>query len=186
MTEGPDRLKRRLIIAGILALAGIALTVTDRLVPASGRTVVNDFAAAHAGSKEINSAIDALLGRYDIEPKAITTWRVMTPDRKFLRLEQRVVVPHSFASVEFNHKLSQRVLPFGARVAATERSRENVVTMHVVNDGVVIRTISFALRPYDPAQEAREAGGREVKGKGVKAKEAKAKASKGTTKRKAH
>ncbi len=174
------RLKRRLIIAGTLALLGVALSVADRLVP-PGKSVVNDFAAAHAGGKQINAEIDALLGKYNIEPKAITTWKVMTPDKKFLRLEQRIVVPHDFASLEFNHRLSKQILPFGARVAATERSRENVVTMHIVNEGVIIRTISFALRPYDPGEQAIA-----VKSKEVKGKEGKSKDVKGSAKRKAH
>jgi hypothetical protein len=178
MTTGNDthRLKSRLMIAGILAIAGIALSVTDRLVAAGGNGIVNDFAAAHAGSKQIGAAVDALLGTYAIEPKAITTWRVLTPEKKFLRLEQRIVVPHDFASVEFNHKLSQQILPFGARIAATERSRENIVTMHILNEGVIIRTIMFALRPYEPGERTKEGAAEEVKGKAVKA----------TAKRKTH
>jgi hypothetical protein len=161
MIAGDDtnRLKRRLMIAGVLAFLGVALTLADRFVPPGSNAVVNDFAAAHADSKQINAAIDALLGRYLIEPRAMTTWRVTTPDKKFLRLEQRIVVPYGFATVEFNHQLSQEVLPFGARVAATERSRENVVTMHVVKNGVIIRTIAFAMRPYEPGDQGKEARG---------------------------
>jgi hypothetical protein len=164
-------LRRRLVIAGILALAGIALSVADRLVPATARAAVNDFASAHGGSKEINAEADALLGQYKIDPKGITTWKVMTPDKKFLRLEQRAVVPHDFATVEFNHKLNQRILPYGAHVAATERSKENVVTMHILNQGVIIRTISFAMRPYDPSERVKEVGGKETKGKEKNIKE---------------
>src|SRR5512140_493482 len=111
--DDTDRLKRRLKLAGALALLAVALTVADRLVAASPTSVVNNFAAAHAGGKPINEAVDALLGEYAFEPKAITTWKVMTPDKKLLRVEQRIVAPHDFASVEVNHKLSQRILPFG-------------------------------------------------------------------------
>ena len=63
-----------------------------------------------------------------------------------------------FASVEFNHKLSQQILPFGARVAATERSKENVVTMHVVNDGVIIRTIVVCHAPVSARRPGKEGG----------------------------
>jgi hypothetical protein len=163
--DATERLRGRLIVAGILALAGIGLTVADRLMAAGHNVIVNDFAAAHASSTQINADVDALLGQYSIEPKAINSWRVLTPDKKFLRLEQRIVVPHEFASVEFNHKLSQLILPRGARVAATERSKENVVTMHVVNDGVIIRTIVFAMRPYQPGDRAKEDKAKEVKEK---------------------
>lgn len=160
-----DRLKSRLVLTGILALLAAALTVADRLVAAGPSSVVNDFATAHAGGKQINAAIDGLLGRYGFEPRTTTIWKVMTPDKKFLRLEQRIVVPHDFASVEFNHRLSQEILPFGARVAATERSKENVVSMHIVNDGVIIRTISFAMRPYEPGDKGKEIKGNEAKRK---------------------
>jgi hypothetical protein len=167
---GTERIRGRLIVAGILALTGIGLTVADRLMAAGHNVMVNDFAAAHAGSTQINADVDALLGQYKIEPKAINSWRVLTPDKKFLRLEQRIVVPHEFASVEFNHKLSQRLLPLGARVAATERSKENVVTMHVVNDGVIIRTIVFAMRPYQPGDRVKEDNAKEGNAKEVKEK----------------
>lgn len=176
-----DRLKRRLLIAGILVLLAAALTVADRLVEAGPSTVVNNFAAAHEGGKQINAAVDALLDQYALGPKAITTWKVMTPDRKLLRLEQRIVVPHDFASVEFNHKLNQQILPYGARVAATERSKENTVTMHIVNDGVIIRTISFAIRPYQPDDQVKEA-----KGKVTSGKETKTRTDKRTRRRNVH
>jgi hypothetical protein len=152
MTTGEEdtRLKRRLMIVGILALVGVGLSVTDRLVGAGMNILVNDFASAHATDAQINPAIDAVLGHYSIEPKSVTTWRVITPDKKFLRLEQRIVVPYDFASVQCNHELSQQLFPFGARVAATERSREKVVTMHIISHGVIIRTISFAMRSREP------------------------------------
>jgi hypothetical protein len=159
-----DGLKRRLIVAGMLALAGIGLTVADRLVASDAGRTVNDFASAHASDKDISAAVDALLGTYAIDPRTVTSWKVLTPDKKFLRLEQRVVVPHDFPSVEFNHKLTQKILPFGARVAATERSKENVVTMHVMNDGVIIRTIVFAMRPYEPSGAPGDVKARKAKG----------------------
>jgi hypothetical protein len=143
------RLRRRLIVAGVLAAAAIALSMADHLLGAGANTVVNDFAAAYSESTGINAAVDDVLARYKIPPNAVTTWRVLTPDKKLLRLEQRIVVPHEFPSVECNSTLSERILPFGARVAATERSREDVVTMHIVSHGVIIRTISFVMRPRE-------------------------------------
>jgi len=152
MTSENDssRLRNRLIIAGILAAAGVALSLVDHVAGAGTGKVANDFAAAHAGSAQINAAVDAVLDRFAIVPKSITSWKVLTPDRRLLRLEQRIVVPHDFPTVECNHELSQRVLPLGGRVAATERSREKVVTMHIVSHGEVIRTIAFAMRPSEP------------------------------------
>jgi len=151
--EDVDRLKRLLKIAGALAIVAVALTLVDRLLAAGTDKIVNDFSGAHAGGAQINAAIDAVLGRYPIEPKSVSSWKVMTPDKKFLRLEQRIVMPYDFAAVQCNHELSREILPFGGRIAATERSRENVVTMHVLNQGVIIRTISFAMRPYHPDKQ---------------------------------
>ncbi len=153
------RVTRRLTVAGLLALLGIGLSLADRVVPGGRGTDVNEFATAHAGSGPINATVDTLLRRYGIDLRTITTWRMLTPDRKLLRVEQRVFVPHDFPSVELNYELNQQLLPLGARIAATERSRENVVTMHVVNRGVIIRSISFALRP-------REVEGKADQGKG--------------------
>jgi hypothetical protein len=154
-----DRLKSRLMIAGILALVGIALSVADRLVAAGSGAVVNNFAAALSDSRKINAVIDSVLGHYPIGAKSVTTWKVMTPDKNLLRLEQRIVVPYDFATVKVNHELSQQILAFGARVAATERSKEKIVTMHIVNHGVIIRTISFAMRPYEPRDRVEQVKG---------------------------
>ncbi len=139
---------RKLVLASTLALLAIGLMVADRL-RAGDSPAVNDFAAAHADAGQINAVVDTMLQRYAVDLRAITTWKVQTPDKKLLRMEQRVVVPHEFPSVKFNYELNQQLLPLAARIAATERSKENVVTMHVVSHGVIIRSMSFAMRPHE-------------------------------------
>lgn len=146
--DATDRLRRRLIIAGILAAVAVALTIADGLARSAAPSIVNDFASAHTSSGPIDEAINAVLARYKIVPKSVNSWRVLTPDKKLLRVEQRIDVPPDFPGVEFNHRLNQEILRFGARVAATERSKEKVVTMHILNRGVIIRTMSFAMRPH--------------------------------------
>jgi hypothetical protein len=146
-SEKSARAKRKLLIAGILVICAVLLTIADRTILAAEVKIVNDFAAAHAGSGPINGAVESMLLRYKVDPKSITTWRVLTPQKKLLRVEQRLLVSPEFASLEFNHELNQQILPYGGRVAATERSKEKLVTMHILNGGVIIRTMSFAMRP---------------------------------------
>jgi hypothetical protein len=58
-----------------------------------------------------------------------------------------VLVPPEFDSIEFNHTLARRMAPAGAKVVATERSKEATVTMHVVVHGATIYSLSMVTDP---------------------------------------
>jgi len=94
----------------------------------------------------IDTAIDTLLNRYQIENRWVKSWNVLTPDRRFIRSERRAYVPPRFISLDFNHDLSGELAKFGARVIATERTKESTVSMHVVVDGMIVETIVFVLK----------------------------------------
>jgi hypothetical protein len=94
----------------------------------------------------VDTAIDTLLTRYQIENRWVKSWNVLTPDRKFIRSERRVYVPPRFISLDFNHDLSRELAKYDARVIATERTKESTVSMHVVVDGMIVETIVFVLK----------------------------------------
>jgi hypothetical protein len=91
--------------------------------------------------------IDTVLARHGIPRSAVRIWRVQAPDRRLLRVERRIAVPPEFVSVRFTHDLSLAVAPFGARAVATERTRENTVTVHIRKDGVVLQSLALVTTP---------------------------------------
>jgi hypothetical protein len=76
------------------------------------------------------------------------TWRIQIPGA--YRVESRLTVPVGFASLEFNHRLNLALAPLDARVVATERARDGVVTMHCVRNGVTVRSLTFLPDPSLP------------------------------------
>jgi hypothetical protein len=95
-----------------------------------------------AGMQE---AIDTLLARHGIAQASVRTWRVLSPDRKPLRVEQRIAVPREFLSLVFNNELNTILAPFGSHVVGTERTRENTVTLHIVRGGYTVRSMAFVV-----------------------------------------
>lgn len=140
-------LRWKMMLAGWLALAAVGIGVADRLLEERGGTKAPDLAAARRGSAGIDQVIDTLLVRYHVGLRTVRTWSVLTPEKSVLRRESRIDVPPAFLSIGFNHDLSGEMAPFGARVIATEHSKEQTVTMHVRKDGVVIRTLVFRTIP---------------------------------------
>ncbi len=137
-------IRNRVIVLAALAIVfvGLVIAVFLRRAPSAG--MGGDPVARAA---QIARALDSTLARYGIERSDVRTWQVRTPVKRFARMEQRVMVGPDFLSLQFNHDLQKRLEPLGARVVATERARENIVTMHIVDDGMTVRSIAFLVRP---------------------------------------
>ena len=135
------------MVAGVLAGCALILFLADRPTLTVGGAASRPRLPGPGGAPAVHDVIDSLFARYRIDRGSIKTWRVQTPDRKFARVEQRVPVPPDFISVKFNHDLNQRLAEHGARVIATERTKENLVTMHILQDNVIVRSISFVVTP---------------------------------------
>ena len=145
MTDRPPEgvLRRRMILAALLGAAALILFLIERLVmPVSAGAPA---AAIAAGGEQaaFQEAIDTLLIRHGIARSSVRTWRVLSIDKKPIRLEQRVAVPREFRSLVFNAELKERLGPLGAHVVATERTREQTVTVHIVHRGMTVRSIAF-------------------------------------------
>ena len=133
----------RIILAVVLSLCAIALTggefLTGHRNPRAGDAPM-DRRRAEA---EIAATVDTLVARYGIDPKRIHTWRATAGGQPTGRIEQRILVGSDFVSLKFNHELLNRLASFAARVVATERTKENIVIMHIVREGKTIRSLVF-------------------------------------------
>jgi hypothetical protein len=142
MGESPFR-RQLLVACALVVLAGILFLLEGS--PGEYREPAR-VAEARPALAALNEAVDTLLARYRIDRGWVKTWRVQTPDRKFLRVERRVFVPPDFISLNFNHDLSRAVQDFGATAVATERTKENIVTIHIKKDRTIIQSISLVTK----------------------------------------
>jgi hypothetical protein len=93
----------------------------------------------------IEAAVDTMFSRYGISRSSVRTWNVLSADKKPLRVAQQIQVPRGFPSLVFNDQLQRLLEPVEARVFATERSRDNIVTMHIVLHGQTVRSLAFTM-----------------------------------------
>jgi hypothetical protein len=137
-------LRNRVILAAGLAVCAVLLYAADFMfTPESDSSRAVELRPA---LQEINAVVDTLLLRYHIAKGWVKTWQVQTAQKKFLRVERRVFVPPDFISVNFNHDLARMVADYGATAVATERTKENSVTMHIKKDNSIIQSISFVTK----------------------------------------
>jgi hypothetical protein len=127
-------------LAGILAACALVLFAVDRYVPMPAMRTPSVESA-------IATDIDALLQRENIRREWMKTRQVRTPEKRFIRLERRIAVPADFLSLKFNLELSRLLSKYGARVVATEHTRESYVTMHVIVTGMVVQSLAFLEDP---------------------------------------
>lgn len=133
-------------MAGMLAVCSLVLFMANRVTEKIEKKSALKEAQARPMLQRVNGAVDTLLERYRIEDRWIKSWSVFTPARKFIREERRIYVPPRFISLDFNHDLSDMLSQYDVRVVATERTKESTVSMHVINDGMIIESLSFVLK----------------------------------------
>jgi hypothetical protein len=138
MIEPDAGLRRRVMIVAALAATAVVLLVLDRPIIGS-----SDPQQSLADLRPLDGIVDSLLVQYGVHKEKVRKWQVRTPDGRLVRTERRVLVPASFMSVEFNRDLNRAVTPRHARVAATERTKESVVILHIVQQGATVLTVSL-------------------------------------------
>jgi hypothetical protein len=139
-------LKIRLIVAGVLAACAVALSAGENI---AGRMAPREEtpAAQQAAEARIAATVDTLFARYGIPKDEVKSWRPKLGGAVLPRVESRVNVSPSFLSVNFNHDLNLRLAGTGAHVVGTERSKDHIVTMHIIRGGMTIRSIGFVTDP---------------------------------------
>ncbi len=133
-------MRQRLLLAGALAGVSALLFGIQALDPSAGGGIAGATERRNI-QQQVATAIDTLLKSHGIDPGEARVWTAPGPGKTSGRVEERVIVPPSFVSLDFNHRLNLALAPFGAQVVATERTRENTVTMHIVSHGKTVRSL---------------------------------------------
>lgn len=145
LAEHGAGLRRRALIAASLGVAAFGLFLAEVLMPGSGISVGR---AAISSSQEagIQTVVDTMFARYNIDRSKVRSWRVSTVGKRMARQEERVPVSREFLSLAFNYELKRMLENVGASVVATERSTDNSVTMHIVCNRLTVRSLVFTLQ----------------------------------------
>ncbi len=131
--------RQKLLIVGLLVVAIVLLFALEgSLISGPKHETVVRYSNA-----DLEEVLDKLFAQYDIDSRSIKRRSVKSPDKTLLRNEKTVEVPSSFISVNFNRDLSEAMQLRGLTVVATEKTRENKVTMHIKNDDVIVQSITF-------------------------------------------
>jgi hypothetical protein len=134
-------IQRRALIAVVLGLVALVLFFLGHLLQSTAPARSYPLSPSMASSVE--AVVDTLFDHYAINRSRVKTWRVLSAGNKPFRVEQRIPVTREFPSLVFNFELHRMLQPLGAEVFGTERSKDNVVTMHVVHGGVTVRSMAF-------------------------------------------
>ncbi len=144
--NGPGRTppgNLRLVLVIVLTAVAVLLYLLDTR---SGETAVRGAGQVSPSVRDVVEAnVDSMLNRYGIPRSSVRTWSILSVDRKPIRVVQRVEVTRAFPSLVFNAQLQRLLEPIEAHVFATERSRDNIVTMHIVWHGRTIRSLTLSL-----------------------------------------
>jgi len=139
--KGPGNLRLGAVI--VLALTAVLLyTVDTRPAEPIARGAEQISPSVKAA---VHAIVDSMLNRYGIPRSSVRTWNVLSIDKRPIRMAQQIEVPRAFPSLVFNAQLQRILEPTEAHVFATERSKDNTVTMHIVWHGQTIRSLAFTL-----------------------------------------
>lgn len=131
----------RVILASLLAASAVLLILLNTL---QGR-IEERRRTTDESVQNILLSIDRTIGRelrsHGIDNSRVRARNIVTPDRSFMRVERTVVIPDDFVTVSFNRDLNEALGVLGARAVATERTRGDIVSIHVIREGTVIQSL---------------------------------------------
>jgi hypothetical protein len=142
----------RILIAALLSACALVLVLANRVqenISAKKRPSQLQTIRTLGGSEslaEIDATIDTMLVQRGIELSKVKKWQVLTREKRFLRIERRVLVPRDFLTLNLNLDLHRRLSQYGAQAVATERTKESIVTIHVKRNGFIIQSIGFVVQ----------------------------------------
>jgi hypothetical protein len=133
------------ILAGLTVL-GLGLFLANRFI-APGRgadpALPRDDSLTAA---TLNAHVDSVCVLFGLDPRSGRSRRAKEEGGSPARNERRLRVPPDFSTLEFNSALQTRLLPSGARVIATERTKEKSVNMSIVRNGQTVLTVVLDIR----------------------------------------
>lgn len=131
---------------GIMLVLTVAAVLLYFLDTRSGETAIRGVEQVSPSTRNgVQAIVDSMLERYGIPRSSVRTWNVLSLDKKPIRVAQQIEVSRAFPSLVFNAQLQRLLEPIEAHVFATERSRDNIVTMHIVWHSQTIRSLTFSL-----------------------------------------
>lgn len=130
----------------MLTVVALVLFALDKSIERTSPPALGSHNPARPLLSQIDSIVDTLFTRYQIDASGVKSWGVFTRDKRFIRRERRVYVPPQFISLDFNHDLSRQLSEIGVRIVATERTKESTVSMHIISEGMIVETITFVLK----------------------------------------
>jgi hypothetical protein len=107
---------------------------------AQGRDFVNRMIA-------IDREVDTLLTHFGIDQNLVLKKEIHLPDGPARRFERKVAIPPDLLPIRLNQAFNQMAARYHGRAIASENIKENIVTIHIEIDGVVIQTL--ILKPTD-------------------------------------
>jgi hypothetical protein len=142
----PVRQSPRLWILAGLAIAGLGLFIANRIFAVDRAPVPALPREGSLTAAALNAHVDSVCVLFGLDLRAGRTRRVKGESGSPMREERRFRVPPDFSILEFNSALNTRLLPSGARVAATERPKEKSVIMCIVKNGQTLLTVVLDVR----------------------------------------
>jgi hypothetical protein len=142
----PVRQSRRLWVLAGLAVVCLGLFIANRLFVVDPAPAPALFREDPLTAAALNAHVDSVCIRFGIDPDMGRTRRVQGVGGPPTQNERRFRVPPDFSTLEFNSALSTRLLPTGARVVATERTKEKSVSMCIVKNGQTLLTVVLDVR----------------------------------------
>ncbi len=89
----------------------------------------------------IDSVIESVLAKFDIQENWIKRVEFKIPGTQKTRIERRVQIPPEIIPAIVNLELSRAVKNFNMTVSASENLKENIVTIHIHNENIIIQSI---------------------------------------------
>ncbi len=129
----------------VLILGGVAVLLAGLLFLTGSGGSLRGTPPGPATLAAISTVVDTLLHEYGVDPSLVRTRRILSQEKKPIRIEQRIPVPREFPTLVVNYKLHELLEPIGVRVFGTERTKDGIVTLHIMSGGVTVRSLAFAL-----------------------------------------
>ena len=136
----------RTIVAGFLLGAAVLLGLLNMAADKMIARRLSPKPDEQAVLKKIDDVVEAALRELEPDRSKIRTRNVQTPGNAFSRVERSVRVAVDFLPLKFNQSLSHKLEFLGVRVIGSEKSKENITTLHLVRGGRIIQSIILRLQ----------------------------------------
>lgn len=129
----------RLLLAAVLGCAALVLFLLS--MPNPERTPEQLRQEFSTSLQAIDHEVDSVLSQFGIEQAWVRKRQFSVPGQDFIRIERRVAIPPDVVPAIMNVAFNSMAHRFGGRAVATENVRENIVTIHIELQRVIVQTI---------------------------------------------